>query len=383
MSFDQQPLVAFNAHLLTPEASYRSAGVAAYIVNLLRHLPDVGDGLRYTVLLGQGRLPEEVCRLPELRSMIVTRHPMLRILWEQMVMPWVLRHLHADLLHAPAFVGPLYASCPQIVTVHDLSFLRYPQFFRRGNRFYLGALTGISCRRATAVIAVSDFTAREVTTLLRVPRERVHTIYHGVDPNFTPLSTTEVVRFRQEMQLPERFILYLGTLEPRKNLVSLVRAFSNLYEPDVHLVLAGGRGWLYEDLFAEIERLNLQDRVHCPGYIPAEKLTLWYNAAEVFAYISTYEGFGLPVLEALACGLPTLASSTTSLPEAAGDGALTAPPADADAITGGLHRLLNDADLRASLRARGLAHAARFSWAETARHTVELYRQVIASYRQD
>jgi len=384
MNAARQCLVAFNAHLLSAGDSYRSAGIAVYVTNLLRDLAAVESDLRYQVLLGDRRLSPTDFDLPVRFSRVSTTHPAKRILWEQCVLPWVLRRLGADLLHAPAFVGPLSSSCPQVITVHDLSFLRYPEFFRRGNRLYLGTFTGIACRRAAAVIAVSRFTASEVQRLLRVPPARIHTIYHGIDPRFRPLPLAEVAAFRREMQLPDRFVLYMGTLEPRKNLKQLVRAFALLRDPDVHLVLAGGRGWLYEDIFAEVERLDLGPRVHFPGFVPAETQALWYNAAEAFAYISHYEGFGFPVAEALACGTPTLTAATTSLPEAGGDGVLLVDPGDETsateaAIAEGLHRLLTDAPLRAELRQRGLAHAARFTWAETACQTEALYRQVLGA----
>lgn len=377
MTSGNQPLIVFNAHLLTAEASYRSAGISVYIKSLLQHLASVTQDMRYTLLLGDKRVSTQAFELPTVFSRVSTRRPPVRILWEQSVLPLLLRRLGANLLHAPAFVGPLLSPCPQAITIHDLSFLRHPEFFHRGHRLYLSTMTGIACRRAAAVIAVSNFTAQEAVKLLRVPAERVHTIYHGIDARFHPLPDAEVARFRREMQLPERFVLYMGTLEPRKNIVALVRAFARLRDPDLHLVLAGGKGWLYEEIFAEVERLEMGDRVRFPGYVPAEMQTLWYNAARAFAYISNYEGFGFPVLEAMACGVPTLITSTTSLPEAGGDGALAVPPGDETAIAEGLHRLLTDAALREALRQRGLAHAARFSWSETARQTVALYRHIL------
>ncbi len=375
MKLNSVPVVALNAHLLSGDASYRSAGISAYLFNLFRHLNPQEDALRYVLFMGRGKQPG--INLPVSSSLWATDRPAARILWEQLALPWALHRVGANLLHAPAFVGPLWSSCPQVITVHDLSFLRHPEFFRGGNRFYLQKMTGVTCRRAAAVVAVSEFTAREVVALLGIPRERIHVIYHGVDPVLKPLPAGDVARFRLERELPERFILYLGTLEPRKNLPTLVQAFARLKDPALHLVLAGGRGWLYETIFAEVERLGLTGRVHFPGYISPQDQVYWYNAATAFAYISHYEGFGLPVLEALACGTPTLAAETTALPEAAGDAAVLVPPTDVTAVAEGLHRVLTDAGLRDSLRCRGPAHAARFSWSETARQTVALYHQIL------
>lgn len=377
-------LIAFNAHLLTGDASYRSAGISVYIANLLRylsqqHAPE--DDLDYAVLMGEGQLLSD-CEMRVIRATWPTARPAGRVAWEQAILPGMLRRLNADLLHAPAFVGPLVAPCPQVITLHDLSFFRHPAFFKRANRLYLRMMTPLACRRAAAVIAVSEFTAREAVALLSIAPERVHVITHGVDPRFRPLPPEEVARFRVAQGLPERFILHMGTLEPRKNLVRLVRAFAQGAPSDVHLVLAGGRGWLYEMIFTEVARLGVQDRVHFPGYVPAETQALWYNAADLFAYVSIYEGFGLPVLEALACGTPTLTSGTTSLPEAAGDAALTVPPDDVPAIAAGLARLLADDILRADLHQRGLVHAARFAWETTARRTAALYQRILGGEEQ-
>jgi glycosyltransferase involved in cell wall biosynthesis len=381
------PLVVFNAHLLAGDASYRSAGISVYIESLLREFSGADYGMFLRVLLSKGAgslaLPAQLgapgspTTTAAMHAQIPTRHAWQRVLWEQIVLPVKLGQMHADLLHAPAFVGPLAARCPTVVTVHDLSFLRYPQFFRRGNRLYLGTLTGVACRRAAAVIAVSEFTAQEVHRLLGVPKSRIFTVYHGVAPRFRRLPEEEVARFRRERGLPERFILFFGTLEPRKNLIRLVRAFARLRDPHLHLVLAGAKGWFYEAVFAEVERLELGDRVHFTGYVPVEDQTFWYNAADAFAYVSIYEGFGMPVLEALACGTPTVTSTTTSLPEAGGPGVMLVSPEDEDAIAAALHSVLTDATARGSMREAGLHHAAGFSWAAAARGTAEVYHRAL------
>ena len=368
------PLVQFNGHLLSGDASYRSAGISVYIASLLAKFGAGDYGIRMQAHLGRG-VQIEGGSIAVVRSRFATHRPWARILWEQVVLPVAARKSRADVLHAPAFVGPLATRCPTVVTVHDLSFLRYPEMFRTGNRLYLRTLTGPSCRRAAAVIAVSAFTAREVTQLLGVPSERVVVVHHGVAPRFHPIDEVTVSEFRRRMQLPERFVLFLGTLEPRKNLIRLIRAFALLKDPDVHLVLAGAQGWFYQDILREVERLGLSGRVHFPGFVASGEQALWYNAADVFAYVSIYEGFGMPVLEALACGTPTITSSTTSLPEAGGEGAVLVQPDDEQAIATAIHEVLSDGDLRTRLRRRGLEHAMGFSWTTAAQKTAEVYRQ--------
>ncbi len=367
--------VAVNAHLLSGRDSYRSAGVHHYILHLLRHLGSVTDGIRFTAMLG-AEASTAATNFHIEHSRWDTRSPMMRVLWEQIQQPRVLRRIQADLVHAPVFVGPLIAPCPMVATIHDLSFIRYPHLFRRANRLYLTLMTRLSARRAQRLIAVSEHTARESAQLLGVPQDRITVVYHGVDSTFRPLPADEVAAFREHRGLPESFVLFVGTLEPRKNLTRLMEAFAHLDCGRTALVLAGGKGWLYDELFSSIEALGLEQSVLFPGYVPNEELPLWYNAATAFAYPSLYEGFGMPVTEAQACGTPVLTSSTTSLPEAAGEAALLVDPQDTEAIAAGLEQLLNDKGLRKSLRERGLAHARTFTWSRTARETVQVYRQV-------
>ena len=372
--------VAINAHLLSGRAGYRSAGVHQYIHQLVRHLGQAQDGLRYTVLLGEGALPPEAALAP-FRSGWPTGRAAVRVVWEQLVQPWVLRQVGADLVHGPVFIGPLFAPCPFVVTIHDLSFIRFPNLFRPANRFYLTVFTRLSARRARRLIAVSAHAAAETTRLLGVPAERVDVVYHGVDPVFRSLPADRVAAFRQRYGLPEQFLFFVGTLEPRKNLVRLVRAFARVYDGRAGLVLAGGKGWLYDDLFAEVKALGLTEAIIFPGYVMNEELPLWYNAATAVAYPSVYEGFGLPILEAQACGTPVLTSNVSSLPEAAGDAALMVDPYDVDALAEGLNRLLTDEPLRHDLRERGLIHARRFRWSNTARETARVYRHAMGGVR--
>lgn len=371
-----QPIhVAINAHLMAGDPSYRSAGVHQYIYHLLLYLPQAG--CRITAFLGAtGQLSAPGVAAHSTRW--PTHRPAARVLWEQLAQPQALKTVGADLAHAPVYVGPLVAPCHVVVTVHDLSFIRYPHLFRPANRLYLRVFTRLSVRRARRVIAVSRHTAGETVRLLRIPQEKVHVVYHGVDPIFRPRPAEKVESFRRRHGLPERFLLFVGTLEPRKNLVRLIEAFARCRaDAGTYLVLAGARGWYDEEIFATVERLGMGDRVLFPGHVPNAELPLWYNAATAFAYPSLYEGFGLPVLEALACGTPVLTSAASSLPEVAGDGALMVDPFCVEEIADGLHRLLTDESLRETVRRRGLENAARFTWPRTAAETVAVYQQAL------
>ncbi len=378
--------IGLNAHLLSLSQSYRGAGISWYIINLLTHLgPASPDEWRYTAFLRDRAFRSQATHLGLRFSRWPTQRPIVRIAWEQLVLPLALRRSGVDLLHALAFVAPVAAPPPFVVTVYDLSFLRYPDAFRPFNRWYLTHFTSRSVKRASAVITISESTRRDVIDFLGVPPERVHTIYCGVDAErtFRPLPAAEVAAFRAAKQLPVEFVLFLGTLEPRKNVDGLIRAYARWRErePDAPpLVIAGGKGWYYQQIFELVEALNLTARVRFPGYVPQNELPLWYNAATLFVYPSHFEGFGLPVLEAMACGTPVITSTASSLPEVAGQngpGRLV-EPGDSAALAEAMAALSADADLRRSLAEQGVARAATFRWERTARQTVEIYQKVLS-----
>jgi glycosyltransferase involved in cell wall biosynthesis len=372
--------IGLNAHLLTFSRSYRGAGINSYIYHLLKNLGQIDSGYRYSIFLSErrfvdGRLKLHYSRWP-------THRPVVRIMWEQLVQPITLQRWGVDLLHAMAFAGPLAASCPFVVTIYDLSFYHYPEAFRPWNRWYLSFFTALSARRARRVIAISESTKRDVVTRLKVSPGRVDVVYCGVDEIFRPLPLAEVAFFRHERALPDRFILFLGTLEPRKNVQTLIRAYAQWRkaEHDIpKLVVAGGKGWYYDRIFAEVENLGLAGDIIFPGYVMQQELPLWYNAAELFVYPSRFEGFGLPVLEAMACGTPVITTDVASLPEVAGDATLLVSPDDETGLVETMRRALNDKLLRQEMATRGLAHSAEFTWERTARQTLGTYEQALAS----
>ncbi len=283
-----------------------------------------------------------------------------------------------DLLHSPAFVGPLASDCPFVITVHDLSFLFYPQGFRRLNRSYLQSFTRFSVRRAQRVIAVSESTKRDLVQQYGLSPNNVDVVHNGVDPSFRPLPADQVVAFRKDRGLPERFILFVGTLEPRKNVVRLVEAYAQLGKGRPPLMLIGGKGWFYDEIFARVEALNLSGEVKYVGYVEADELPLWYNAADLFVYPSLYEGFGLPPLEAMACGTAVITSTASSLPEVVGKAGILVDPTDSEALAAAMEQVLADKGVQQQMQVAGLAQAQNFSWEKTARRTVATYRRALA-----
>ena len=372
--------IGVNAQLLARTGTYREAGLSKHIAALLEHLLVPGTPHRWTIFTAPGQRPDWLRSGPQVRvveSRLPTVRPPVRIAWEQTVLPLAAARAGLDLLACPVAIRPLVAPCPTVVTIHDLIFLHYPTGYPALKRLYLGALTGWSARRARAVIAVSAATARDVERLLGVPRERIRVVPNGVDTAaLRPLPTADVAAFRAAHGLPERIILYLGTLEPRKNVPRLVRAFAAIRErTGATLVVAGGKGWFYEEIFRTVRALGLEECVRFPGYVPDAELPLWYNSAEVFAYPSLYEGFGLPALEALACGVPVIAASTSAFPEVVGDAGLLVDPESDAALAAALERVLTDPALAGRLRAGGPAHARQFSWDASARATLAVYEQ--------
>jgi glycosyltransferase involved in cell wall biosynthesis len=307
-----------------------------------------------------------------------TDRPPVRILWEQAVAPIAARRAAVDVLHGPVNVVPLLRSTPSIVTVHDLAFLRFPEQYPSLQRRYLHRLTRQSVLRADLTIAVSGHTRADVIELLGADPGRVIAVPNGVDEEFSPRrGTRELDAFRKERDLPEEFILFVGTLQPRKNLEGLIRAYARLDPTErLPLVIVGSPGWMYQGIFDTLARHRLERDVIFAGYADSQSLPLWYSAASVFVYPSLYEGFGLPVLEAMACGTPVITSDTSSLPEVVGDAGLTVDPTDIDAMSMSIQRLLNDGALRNDLRRRGVERARAFSWRQTAERTANLYRRV-------
>lgn len=374
--------IAVNAHLLSPKSGYRQAGVSGYVQQLLRHMLRLSPHTRWSIYAAPGtslNLIEGVGGNVQWHtSGLPTNSPAARILWEQLVAPIQTIKDQPDLLFCPVNVVPLIAPCRTVVTIHDLAFLRF-NLHRPAKRKYLSAMTRFSVRRAAHVITVSEFTRNEVIDLLGIHPRNVTAIPNGKDERYKPIAKETAEKFRLEKQLPPQFLLFIGTLEPRKNLPTLLKAYAEAKSTiRMPLLIGGGKGWMFDEIFSLSTRLGIEQDVQFLGFIPADELPLYYATATALVYPSIYEGFGLPPLEAMAAGLPVITSDAAALREVVGEAAICFPAMSHQQLAQTLIRVATDEALRHTMIARGLERAAQFSWIESAVQTLRLLRQVAA-----
>ncbi|UCG24247.1 MAG: glycosyltransferase family 4 protein [Chloroflexota bacterium] len=372
----ERPRIGINAHLLTGSQGYRRAGIHNYITQLIRHMARVDSGYDFTIYCNTHRVLADT-GLDLVSTRWPTQRPLGRIMWEQLAWPFSARRHRLDLLHSMAFVTPIAPPAPGVVTVYDLSFIHYPELFPRLRRAYLASQTRRSCRSARRVIAISGSSRQDVHQLFDVPLERIDVVSPGVDPAYHPRSANEVTAFRQKHELPDRYILHVGTLQPRKNIGLLIEAYADLERDDIALVLIGGKGWFFDDIFERVRAMNLEHRILFPGYVPDADLPLWYNAAAVLTFPSYYEGFGIPILEAMASGTPVIAAMTSAIPEVTGDAALLFDPQDGSDLSEHLAAVLDEPKLAAKMRERGMSRVKRFSWQRAADEMIAVYRKAL------
>ncbi len=351
------------------------SGVGLYTERLLRalHALDRGDEL----LLASNRHDGTV----DLPGQRLGPAMPVRALWLQTALPvHGLRH-RPDVAFYPNYLAPLAGTCPAVITVHDMAVFLYPETFTFKKRVLQRALLPTILRRAAAIVTPSESTRSDLCRLLPVDPQRVVVTPLAADPAFAePVTEAQIERVRQTMKLPERYLLAVATLEPRKNVVRLVRAFERIHgdHPDVKLLLVGGRGWRDAAIRQALENSPARAAIDATGYVEFDDLRVLYSRALAMCYPSLYEGFGLPVVEAMAAGTPVLTSRGSSLDEAAGGAAVVVDPLDIGQIADGLARLVQDEALRDDLRQRGRKRAGQLSWRRTAELTRDVFERVAA-----
>jgi glycosyltransferase involved in cell wall biosynthesis len=358
-------------------------GAGNYIIQFIRSLADLEPPENLIVIAqprGQTLIDQPGIRVDWL--IVPERSPAARLVWEQVELFRLARKLNLNLLHSLHYTRPFWLPCASVVTFHDLTFMIAPHLHTRSKRWFFPVAMRMSARRADALTAVSENTRQDAIRLLGVPPEKITTTPLGVDSSFQVIQDQLLLsQVREKYHLPEKFILYVGHVEPRKNLPLLVRAYRALIDQGATppLIIAGGFGWGYEQVLKEIEALGLQEHIRFLGYVPQSDLPVIYNLASLFVYPTLYEGFGLPALEAMACGVPVVTTEVASLPEVVGDAAVLVPPGDQQALVTAMKEVLSDPGLRLELSRRGPTRASRFTWKRTAQLTLQVYRQTLAT----
>ena len=369
-------------------AVHRRAGLGRYAQELVKGLVEPCEGCEPLARLsvfyhqrGEAHLDPPIDQLPRITTSLSVR-------------PWRLTTALAyftgigmdrmfgdvDLFHATEHLLPRLKKTRSVFTLHDLIFQFDPDSHKPLNIAFLKTMMPRFLKAADAIIAVSECSKRDAMRLYDIPAQKIHVIYEGVDPKFTPISDPDrLAHVRAKYHLPDRFILHVGTIEPRKNLPLLFEVAAQIKE---HVVVAGKLGWLTDPILAKVKELGIEDRVTFTGFVADDDLPALISSAIVLAMPSKYEGFGLPILEAMACGTPVVASNAASLPEVGGDAVLYAWPEDVRSWINLLTLALDDAELRGWLREKGLRQAAKFRWDTMARETAEVYQR-LQSHERD
>ncbi len=371
-------------------AVHRRAGLGRYAESLTRALVGRGGGAgesqnRYGLFYNRERGIEPLSDLDHLpaRTVSLAYKPWRMAVWLGQLAGIGFDRLlpGGSLFHATEHLLLPLRTMPTVLTVHDLIFRHLPAHHKRLNRWYLNLALPLFCRRADHIIAISECTRRDLSAAYGVGPDRITVVPEAADSRFRPEPTERVNAVRGRYRLPDRYLLFVGTIEPRKNLLRLLAAFETLHREELTeaLVIVGRRGWLYGDFFAALQASPVRDAVCLPGFVPDEDLPAVYTGAQALAFPSLYEGFGLPVLEAMACGTPVACSGTSSLPEVGGDAAFYFDPESEESLVGTLRRLLSDSELQEELVQRGRAQAARFSCDRVAAETQAVYERVMGS----
>ncbi len=366
--------IALNAQLLATSRF----GIENYIYNLVKAFSQEDKNNTFDVFssIKHDDLESENVRI--IKTSVPFYNYFSRILWEQAVMPFKISGY--DVFHNPDHMLPMMPiNTKKVITVHDLAFYKHPETFSARKRIFKQAMTPGSIRKADAIIAVSKNTKRDIVDLFKVDPDKIHVVYNGLNEEFSPANEDKLRIYKKAKRLEKPYILFVGTIEPRKGIQDLIKAFDMLSEgsnKDLELIIAGRNGWLSGHIHEIAKASAKKDRIRFIGKVDAQELPLLYSGAEVFVYPSIYEGFGFPPLEAMACGTPVITTDSSSLPEVVGSAALSVPPKQPTALAYAISRVLSDTELRAALVDSGIEQAAKFSWSKCAAQTAKVYKSL-------
>jgi len=365
--------------------SLKNTGGGRYLTDLVAGLQPFGRNIKYFLFTNNNINRNKIVSNPFVETIDcgwMIRFRPSRILWENLILPHVLNKRKIDLLHAAGFTLPRRISCKSVITIFDMTFFTMPQFHLASKVAYFQKMIPVALKRADMIIAISEQTKNDIIYTSGVTENKIKVIYVGIGKEFRIIDDKDAVeRIKQKYGLPKKYILFVGTIEPRKNITGLVSAYAKIKKNGCEhkLVVVGKRGWSYREIFTTIKNLNLENEVIFTGYVDAEDLPFIYNGASVFVYPSFYEGFGIPILEAMSCGVPVVTSNVSSLPEITGEAALLIEPENIEVMSASIDKVLKDPDIANNMIQKGLDRAKLFSLEKMVKETVEVYNKVLFS----
>ncbi|MEK7202942.1 MAG: glycosyltransferase family 1 protein [Patescibacteria group bacterium] len=375
----------------------RYSGVSEYTFNLIKEILKLDNHNEYRLFYNSfnncPNIPEFSAKNVKLVKYNYPNKILNYLFFKFFNYPKIDKELGVDMFFMPHinFIG-LSAGIKKLITVHDLSFLRNPEFFSRRKNFWHNMIGAPNLlKKFNQIIAVSENTKRDIIELCGIDSEKIKVIYSGISQEYRMIENPNLIEtkklneVKQKYNLPDKFILYLGTIEPRKNIKGIIKAYNQLRIfdkqenrelQDIKLIIVGGKGWKSKNIYKEQEKSEHKDDIKFLGYINSEDKVYLYNLASVFVYPSFYEGFGFPLLEAMACGTPVVASYSSSLPEVIGNAGLLVDPYDIIDIANGLKQILSNKDLRDKLIKKGLEQANKFKWNKSAMEYLKIFNEM-------
>ncbi len=365
----------------------RMSGIERYIQELIFNLAKIDTTHNYILFFNKDT-PLPPTPIAKNFSTMISKFPTnqrwLRLIWEHMYLRYEIKKNNLSLFHGPAFFVPIWKprACKYVITVHDIAFIKYPKTFTFSTQLYYKLLFSRSLKLADMIITDSESTKYDIMQNYFIEEDKIKVIYLGVsDVFFKRQKPQDILNIKKKYKLPEKYFLFTGVLSPRKNLIRILKAFSILKQEKAYnkykLIIVGRKGWLYEGIFTQVKKLCLQDEVSFIDHIPEEHFSVLYHCAEIYLFPSLYEGFGLPILEAMACGCPVITSNVSSMPEVAGDAALLINPTNIQELIQVIKTICEDKTLQKQLRAKGFKQVKKFSWKKTAEETIQVYSSLL------
>jgi glycosyltransferase involved in cell wall biosynthesis len=362
----------------------KNSGVEYCIEDLVLNLAVVDPDNEYVIYVNGNALQNFASKHGNFvikKSTFLNKYRPIRILWDQALLPAILLKDKIDIFHAPCYVAPVLASVPSVVTIPDLISLLFPNMTTKRNHYHYKLLLPTVVKKARRIITVSQNSKEDLIRVLGVNGDKVDVIANGIHESFKKITNDrQLTRVKEKYNLPQKIILYVGNLEPKKNIEGIIEAFSRLIKAgqiEHTLVIAGKKGWLYDGIFKIVAEQELHQNIRFLGYVPRGDLPALYNLAELFVFPSFYEGFGIPPLEAMACGTPVLTSNVAAVPEVVGDAAVMVDPNEVQEIADAIRDITGDEKIRAALTEKGFERAKLFSWGKTARDTLKVYKKAL------